>query len=78
MARYNARLARLEKMAKAESALQESYVTFTLTESLEGAIRAAESEIGLPLLEIDPFALSEAASRALADALLDGEMEMST
>lgn len=73
MARYEVRLARLERMANGRDTRLERYVTFTLTESLEAAIQAAESETGLPLLEIDPFALSGAAGRALADVLLEGE-----
>ena len=76
MARYDARLARLERKAAARSGPQKSYATFALPESLERAIRAAESETGLPLLEIDPFALPGATGKALADALLEGEMEI--
>lgn len=54
----------------------EVYVTFALTESLENAIGAVESETGLKIREVHPFALSGAAGRALADALLQGEMEI--
>jgi hypothetical protein len=43
---------------------------------LERAIHAAELETGLPLLEIDPMALSGAAGKALADALLEGGTEI--
>jgi hypothetical protein len=47
-----------------------------LTEALESAIEAAEAETGLPLLEIDPFTLSGEVAQALADALLEAEMEI--
>lgn len=76
MARYDARLTRLERMANAGTVLQEGHVTFTLTECLERAIRAAESETGLQILEVDPLTLSGAGGRALADSLLESGMEI--
>lgn len=70
MARYEARLARLERAASGQPPNRATYVTFALTESLAAAIGAAESEMGLKIREVHPFALSKKAGMNLANALL--------
>lgn len=74
MARYDGRLARLEKLAKAaskENRQGQALVTLPLTESLERAIAAAEAEAGKPLAEIDPWTLSGTVWADLADAIVE-------
>jgi hypothetical protein len=78
MARYDARLTRLERAARPPARESQIYVTFPLTECLEAAIEAAENECGVPLLEINPFQLSGKTWADLASAMLETGTEFSS
>lgn len=77
MVRYDARLARLERLAHGQSHMGEMYASSPLQEFVE-AVEAAESETGRKILEVHPFALSEATGRAIADALLGKRWKLSS
>ena len=76
MAPYDARWARLERIAHGQPATLEAYVHFTPKEFLEAAIEAAEHETGLKILEIDPFTLEAKTWSRLAMAVLEAGVEI--
>lgn len=77
MAIPDRRITRLEHQHGSSGAgYRHRVATCPLTESLEAAIEVAESETGLPILEIEPFALSTETGSALANAILDMKWEI--
>jgi len=79
MARYDGRLVRLEKVARAasqENREGQALINPPLTESLEAAIGAAEFDTGLRILEVNPFTLSATVWTDLAAAILESDLEI--
>lgn len=71
----NRRIRNLEARAGGPG-MRPRYATLELTESLESALEAAESETGLSLPDIDPFTLPADVWAALTMAMLGAGIEI--